>query len=66
MKVLIGISMLVVSGFFLAPTLPEAPAVLNNKTNGLVDSAEHSSDYAKIEETDAFGYGLDPLCVSTR
>jgi hypothetical protein len=35
MKFVIGISLLVVSVFFLAPTIPEAPAGFDNKSNGL-------------------------------
>jgi hypothetical protein len=62
---LIGLSLLVISVFFLASVLPEVPTGFDNKTNGLVDDATHT-DQAKFEETEALSNGLGPLCVSTR
>lgn len=61
MKVLIGISFVVVSAFFFAPALPEAPTSFDNKTNGLVDDATHTADQAKFDETEAITDGLGPL-----
>jgi CxxC motif-containing protein (DUF1111 family) len=61
MKVLIGISLLVVSFFFFAPPLPEAPTGFDNKSNGLVDDATHKADQAKFDETEAISDGLGPL-----
>jgi hypothetical protein len=66
MKFLIGISLLVVSVFFFAPPLPEAPTGFDNKTNGLVDDATYTADQAKFEETEALSDGFGPLCASTR
>jgi hypothetical protein len=66
MKFVIGISLLVVSVFFLAPALPEAPAGFDNKSNGLVDDATPTADQAKFEETEALSNGLGPLCMPTR
>ena len=61
MKTLIGISFVVVSAFFFASTLPEAPTGFDNKTNGLVDDATHTADQAKFDETEAIADGLGPL-----
>lgn len=66
MKLLIGLSVLLVSAFFFTPALPEAPSGFDNKTNGLVDDAMLSSDSAKIKTADALAYRLALLCVSMR
>jgi hypothetical protein len=65
-KFLIGLSLLVISVFFLASVLPEAPTGFDNKINGLVDDATHTADQAKFEETEALSNGFGPLCVLTR
>ncbi len=61
MKVLIGLSLLAITLFSLASTLPEAPVGFDNKTNGLVDDATHQADQVKFEETEAISDGLGPL-----
>ena len=61
MKVLIGVSLLVLAVFSLASTLPEAPTGFDNKPNGMVDDATHAMDQAKFEETEALSDGLGPL-----
>ena len=61
MKLLIGVSLLVVAFFSLASTLPDAPTGFDNKTNGLVDDATHAADLAKFEETEAISDGLGPI-----
>lgn len=61
MKVLIGVSLLVLALFSLASTLPEAPTGFDNKSNGMVDDATHTADQAKFEETEAISDGLGPL-----
>jgi len=45
----------------LATQLSEAPAGFDNKSNGLVDTATHTADQAKFEETEAVADGLGPL-----
>jgi hypothetical protein len=64
MKLLIGLFVLSISVFFLAPVLPEAPTGIDNKTNGLVDDAMLSADSARIKTTNALAYRLALLCVS--
>jgi len=61
MRVLIGLSLLAITLFSLASTLPEAPVGFDNKTNGLVDDATHQADQVKFEETEAISDGLGPL-----
>jgi CxxC motif-containing protein (DUF1111 family) len=61
MKVLVGLSLLVVALFSLASTLPEAPTGFDNKTNGMVDDATHTADQTKFDETEAISDGLGPL-----
>jgi len=50
MRILIAIPLLLLSLFFFAPALPEAPAGFDNKSNGLVDDATHSADQVKFDE----------------
>ena len=61
MKLLIGVSVLLISVFFFAPVLPEAPSGFDNKTNGLVDDATHTADQAKFDEVEQISDGLGPL-----
>ncbi len=61
MKVLIGLSLLAISVFFLAPVLPEAPSGFDNKSNGLVDDATHMADQTKFDEIEQVSDGLGPL-----
>src|SRR5258708_38489834 len=61
MKVLAGISLLVVALFSLASPLPEAPTGFDNKTNGLADDATHTADQAKFDEIEQISDGLGPL-----
>src|SRR5712671_4571625 len=61
MRILIAIPVLLLSFFFFASTLPEAPVGFDNKTNGLVDDATHQADQVKFEETEAISDGLGPL-----
>jgi CxxC motif-containing protein (DUF1111 family) len=61
MKLLIGVSVLLISVFFFAPILPEAPSGFDDKTNGLVDDATHTADQAKFDEIEQISDGLGPL-----
>ncbi len=61
MKVLIGLSLLAISVFFLAPVFPEAPTGFDNKSNGLVDDATHAADQATFDEIEQVSEGLGPL-----
>jgi CxxC motif-containing protein (DUF1111 family) len=61
MKLLIGLSVLSISVFLLAPVLPEAPSGFDNKTNGLVDDATHTADQVKFDEIEQISDGLGPL-----
>src|SRR5260370_39594513 len=61
MKLLIGVFVLLISVFFFAPILPEAPSGLDNKANGLADDATHSADQAKFDEIEQISDGLGPL-----
>src|SRR5689334_2165185 len=61
MKVLLGVPVLAIALFSLAPTLPEAPTGFDNKTNGVVDDATHVADQAKFDEIEQISDGLGPL-----
>ena len=61
MKLLIGLSLLAISVFFMAPVLPEAPTGFDNKSNGLVDDATHTADQTKFDEIEQISDGLGPL-----
>src|ERR1700704_6251345 len=61
MKHLIGLSLLAISVFFLAPVFPEAPSGFDNKSNGLVDDATHSAEQAAFDEIEQISEGLGPL-----
>src|SRR4029077_6388956 len=61
MKLLIGLPLLLISVFFFAPVLPEAPSGFDNKTNGLVDDATHTADQAKFDEIGQISDGLGPV-----
>src|SRR5580765_5992061 len=61
MKLLIGLSLLAISVFFLAPVLHEAPSGFDNKSNGLVDDATHAADQEKFDEIEQVSEGLGPL-----
>ena len=61
MKLLMSLSLLMLSVFLFASPLPEAPSGFANKTNGMTDDATHAADQAKFEETEAISDGLGPL-----
>src|SRR5882757_4561211 len=61
MRILIAIPVLLLSFFFFAPALPEAPAGFDNKSNGLVDDTTHTADQAKFDEIEQISDGLGPL-----
>src|SRR6266478_4490393 len=61
MRILIAIPLLLLSLFFFAPALPEAPAGFDNKSNGLVDDATHTADQVKFDEIEQISDGLGPL-----
>src|SRR5260370_39233087 len=61
MKLLIGVFVLLISVFFFAPILPEAPTGFDNKTNGLADDATHTADQAKVDEIEQISDGLGPV-----
>lgn len=44
-----------------SPSLPEAPAALDNKSNGMVDDATHTADQVKFDEVEGVADGLGPL-----
>src|SRR5438876_11049233 len=61
MKLLMSLSLLMLSIFLFASPFPEAPSGFDNKTNGMIDDATHDADQAKFEETEAISDGLGPL-----
>src|SRR3989475_4430554 len=61
MKLLIGLSLLAIAVFSLAPLLPEAPTGFDNKSNGMVDDATHAADQVKFDEIEQISDGLGPL-----
>jgi CxxC motif-containing protein (DUF1111 family) len=61
MRFLIGLCVLLISVFFFAPVLPEAPSGFDNKSNGLVDDATHTADQVKFDEIEQISDGLGPL-----
>src|SRR2546426_12441419 len=61
MKLLMSLSLLMLSVILFASSFPEAPSGFDNKSNGLVDDATHAADQAKFEETEAISDGLGPL-----
>src|SRR5216110_3807933 len=61
MKLLMSLSLLMLSIFLFASPLPEAPSGFANKTNGMTDDATHAADQAKFEETEEISDGLGPL-----
>src|SRR5256884_4816186 len=61
MKLLMTLSLLMLSVFLFASPLPEAPSGFANKTNGMTDDATHAADQAKFEESEAISGGLGPL-----
>ncbi|MCU1317480.1 MAG: thiol oxidoreductase-like protein [Candidatus Acidoferrum typicum] len=61
MRMLIAIPLLLISLFFFAPALPEAPSGFHNKSNGLVDDATHTADQVKFDEIEQVSDGLGPL-----
>src|SRR3989475_4083049 len=61
MKLLMSLSLLMLSVILFASPFPEAPSGFDNKTNGMVDAATHVADQAKFEETEAISDGLGPL-----
>ena len=44
-----------------SPSLPEAPAGFDNKSNGLVDDPTHQADQVKFDEVEGVADGLGPL-----
>jgi CxxC motif-containing protein (DUF1111 family) len=46
---------------FAPPSLPEAPAGFDNKSNGLVDDPTHQADQVKFDEVEGVADGLGPL-----
>src|SRR5437867_10416125 len=61
MKLLMSLSLLMLSVILFASPFPEAPSAFDNKTNGMVDDATHVADQAKFEQTEAIYDGLGPL-----
>src|SRR5713226_2599723 len=61
MKIFMSLTLLSLSIFFFAPALPEAPADLDNRSNGFVDDATHTADQAKFDEIEQISDGLGPL-----
>ena len=46
---------------FSPPSLPEAPAGFDNKSNGVVDDPTHQADQTKFDEVETVADGLGPL-----
>jgi CxxC motif-containing protein (DUF1111 family) len=46
---------------FSPPSLPEAPAGFDNKSNGVVDDPTHQADQAKFDQVEGVADGLGPL-----
>jgi CxxC motif-containing protein (DUF1111 family) len=44
-----------------APSLPEAPAGFDNKSNGMVDDPTHAADLVKFDDVETIADGLGPL-----
>jgi CxxC motif-containing protein (DUF1111 family) len=61
MRLLIGLCVLLISAFFFAPVLPEAPSGFDNKSNGLVDDATHTADQVKFDAIEQISDGLGPV-----
>src|SRR5215472_13616931 len=61
MKLLLGVPVLAVAAYFLAPSASEAPTGFDNKTNGIVDDATHAVDQTKFDEVEQVSDGLGPL-----
>jgi len=61
MKLLLGMPVLAVAAYFLAPSASEAPTGFDNKTNGIVDDATHAVDQTKFDEVEQVSDGLGPL-----
>ncbi|HKD49647.1 MAG TPA: di-heme oxidoredictase family protein [Candidatus Acidoferrum sp.] len=61
MKLFLGVPVLAVAVYFLAPSASEAPAGFDNKTNGMVDDATHAVDQGKFDEIEQISDGLGPL-----
>src|SRR6266849_6638124 len=45
----------------LPPSLPEAAAGFDNKSNGVVDDPTHQADQAKFDQVESVADGLGPL-----
>src|SRR5579862_9594988 len=45
----------------VSPSLPEAPAGFDNKSNGVVDDPTHQADQVKFDEVEGVADGLGPL-----
>ena len=62
MKPFTGASLVVFFSLLaFAPPPSEAPTGFDNKSNGMVDDATHTSDQTKFEEVEAVADGLGPL-----
>src|SRR6266566_1182629 len=61
MKLLMSLSLLMLSVILFASPFPEAPSGFDNKTNGMVDDATHVADQAKFDEIEQISDGLGPL-----
>jgi CxxC motif-containing protein (DUF1111 family) len=61
MKLLVYAAVLSVMLTGLAPSLVEAPAGFDNKSNGMVDDATHQADEVKFDEIEQLTDGLGPL-----
>jgi CxxC motif-containing protein (DUF1111 family) len=46
---------------FSPPSLPEAPAGFDSKSNGVVDDPTHQADQAKFDEVESVADGLGPI-----
>src|SRR6201984_2747666 len=61
MKPFLGVPVLAVAVYFLAPSASEAPTGFDNQSNGRGDVATHAVDQGKFDEIEQVSDGLGPL-----
>src|SRR5262245_23100429 len=61
MKLFLGVPLLALAAYFLAPSASEAPTAFDNKTNGMVDDATPAVGQGKFDEVEQISDGLGPL-----
>src|SRR6202521_2827019 len=61
MRFFIGMLLLSFALASVAQQFPEAPACVDNMSNGVVDDAPHQADQVKFDEVEQLADGLGPL-----